>query len=327
MTTQTWYSGYNNFQKLTLTTGQGDNQFITEVLDVETQPFQTIQETFAAHLSGAKYPVEVLYSGGMDSECVLKVCLQNKTPVTAITMRLMFRGSPINTHDLYYADKFCRENSIPHKIVDLDYEIFFENGDHIKFLDPYKLTYHNVATQLWAITQCDRFPIIGGGHIWPQVNLGRKLYSPNRHEFAFFDVFMRDNGITGIGNMLGHSLESNIMLIKEHLTVYEQDPENTLGDDLQLRHLKHRMCKNLGIGDLEIRHKSFGWEMQSKIQEWFRPVNFVKASLRRNKFTISSISWGQKLAEAIDGIAGENSDYGTDDTELLSQIRQIINSQ
>lgn len=326
MTTRTWYTGHNNFQKLTLTTGQGDNQFEMEMIDVETQPFQTMQEIQNEHLSGATYPVEVLYSGGMDSECVLKVCLQNKTPVNAVTMRLMFRGSPINVPDLYYAEKFCRENNIRHKLVDLDYELFFNNGDHIKYLDPYLLTYHSTASQLWLIAQCDRFPIIGGGHVWPQVNIGRKLYSPYRNEAAFFDVYMKENGITGIGNMLGHSLESNIMLVKEHLTVYNQDPENVVGDELKIRVLKQRMWKNLGIGEFELRHRFNGWEMQSQLKEWFHTIESVEASLRRNNLTISTLKWGQKLADIIGGVPDKNSDYGTDESAYLGMIRNMINT-
>jgi hypothetical protein len=327
MTIQTWFTGYNNFQKLTLLSGQGENQFITEMVDVETQPFQTIQETFAAHLTGATHPVEVLYSGGMDSEFVLKVCLQNKTPVTAITMRLMFRGSPINVQDLYYAEKFCRENSVSHKIVDLDYEPFFKNGDYAKYLDPYLLTFYSTATQLWLLTQCDHFPIIGGGYTWPQINIGKKIFSPIRNEAAFFDVFMRDNGITGIGNMLGHSLESNIMLAKEHVKVYLNDPENVLGDELKIRVLKQRMWENLGIGNLEFRHRFNGWEMYPRLNDWYNIMDPVEASLKRNNLTISTIKWGQKLADAIGGDSGENSDFGAGDAELLAKVRQIINSQ
>lgn len=324
---KTWYTGHNNFQKLTLETGDGDNKFVMEMLDVETQPFQNIQEIFNAHLSKATYPVEVLYSGGMDSECVLKVCLQNKTPVTAITMRLMFRGSPTNVQDLYYAEKFCREHDIPHKIVDLDYEIFFENGDHSKFLDPYKLTYYSTATQMWAVTQCNRFPIIGGGYAWPQVNIGRKLYSPNRNEAEFFDVFMLDNGITGIGNMLGHSLESNIMFIKEHVKVYNQDPNNVIGDNLKIRLLKHRMWKNLGLGELEFRHRFGGWEMEILHKEWFNTIDYTIEAMKKNNLTISTLKWGQKLADAIDGEPGENDSYGSEeDTKRLAALRTQINS-
>lgn len=320
---KTWYTGHNNFQKLILETGERDNKFTTEMLDVETQPFQTIQEIFNAHLSEATHPVEVLYSGGMDSECVLKVCLQNKTPVTAITMRLMFRGSPINTHDLYYAEKFCRENNIPHKLVDLDYEAFFSNGDHFKFLDPYKLTYHTTATQMWALTQCNRFPIIGGGYTWPQVNLGKKIYSPNRNEASFFDAFMQDNGITGIGNMLGHSLESNIMFAREHVNVYNQDPNNVLGDELRLRVLKQRMFVNLGIGELEFRHRSYGWEMETMFKEWFKSSTVITDSMKRNKYTTSILKWGQKLADAIDAEPGENSDFGA---SIMTTLKKKINS-
>ena len=55
---------------------------VTELLDVPFESNRNITDIFNDHLSirQTKY-VEVLYSGGLDSELVLLSCLKNKIPV------------------------------------------------------------------------------------------------------------------------------------------------------------------------------------------------------------------------------------------------------
>lgn len=317
-----WFTGKEDHRKLTLelnarpnqkheNIGETVNHFVMELLDKPLIKFDNIDQAFAYNIEGANLPVEVLYSGGIDSECVLISCLKSKIPCVAITMRLMFRGSPINTHDLYYSEKFCREHNIHQTIVDLDVEKFFTNGDHKKYLEPYYLRLNNVATHLWLLEQCDRFPIIGGDYTWPQLELAEKTYSPHRNEFQFYDVFMKDNGITGVGNMMSHSLESNIMFIENHIKLYNEDPDNIGGDLLKIVELKNRLMQTMGFGKLEPRHKSYGWEMLNEYKQWFNVVPFNKEFIKKYNYTESTLVWGNTLG-AILGIGpGTNDRYGS----------------
>jgi hypothetical protein len=100
MTTKTWFSGIDNYRKHTLTFGENSNTFTLELLDVESRGVSTIHDAFEMHLSGANLPIEVLYSGGVDSECIIKVCLDRNIPVKAVTLRLLVTGVPINVRDL-----------------------------------------------------------------------------------------------------------------------------------------------------------------------------------------------------------------------------------
>lgn len=305
----TWYSGINNYRKHTFEIGSEGNIFTTELRDVETQPFNTIQEALAYNLSGANLPVEVFYSGGVDSEWVLLSCLMHKIPVVAVTLRLMFYGSPVNMSDLYYAEKFCREHNVKHRIVDLEITSFFENGDHIPLMEPYKFTMFSAATILWLITQCESFPVIGGDYTWPQYH--NKIYSPHRYDYNAFELFMKDRGITGIGNALSHSLESNSMLIKEHLNVHLADPENTHGDWFTIRTLKERMSTNLGF-NVETRHRSIGWETIIISPEWFDVKHYTDVLVEKYGKTDSRIVWGDTLAGLLDTTPGSNNSYTAD---------------
>jgi hypothetical protein len=303
MTTKTWYSGIDNYRKHTLTFGQDSNTFTLELLDVESRNVNTIHDAFEMHLDGANLPVEVLYSGGADSECIIKVCLDRNIPVKAVTLRLLMSGGVINARDLYYAEKFCREHGVQHTIVDLNTDTFYNNGDHIPYMDSYRFLRLPTASILWLVEQCSSFPVIGGDYTWPQINIGRNAYSPHRHEHMCFDQYMRDKGITGIGNMISHSMDSNIMFINEHLKTYSDDP-----------FYKHTLFNNLGI-PLEKRFRSFGWEtvLHELVGNCRMPVDWmgIQQDLTKQHGMMSSvIKWDKKFADVIDSEAGENDSYG-----------------
>ena len=161
--------------------------------------------------------VEVLYSGGLDSELVLMSCLRKNIPVKAITLLIRINGMILNTHDLYYAEKFCREHDVPHTILELDAVEFFQSGKFYDYLTPYYISEPHIATHMWLIEQCSHFPIIGGDWPWVQTHKIDKILSPFKLEFSSYERFMQDKGIYGIGNMISHSLESSYKMIDLHI--------------------------------------------------------------------------------------------------------------
>jgi NH3-dependent NAD+ synthetase len=123
MKEKTWFEGFNDYKKCTATyddTGML-TKFHTEIRDVELMDTTNIFEILNNHLSQRQTKtVEVCFSGGLDSEVALLSCIHNKIPVKAITMRIYTGEVLINTHDVYYSEKFCREHNIDQKFVDLD---------------------------------------------------------------------------------------------------------------------------------------------------------------------------------------------------------------
>jgi hypothetical protein len=280
-----WNVGLNGFKKCILELGENYNKFTTELLDVPFEYGRDITDIFNDHLSNrqTKY-VEVLYSGGLDSELVLLSCLKNKIPVIAITLIIKVEGLIINTHDLYYAEKFCREHSITHKLVELDADNFFENGNHLPYLTPYYIIEPHVATHLWLIEQCSYFPIIGGDWPWTHTHIENKILSPFRLEFASYERFMTDRGISGIGNMVGYSLESSCKLIQVHL-------DNHIGGE-SISKFKSRMYQTM-YPELEPRLRSYGWE-NHKTKAFILP-NYKKELIKRLKPTAPFIKWNNTI--------------------------------
>ena len=302
-----FYSGLNNYLKHThiINPDNKNHTFNTELLDVPVIEFDNIDDIFRHHISGKQTKtVEVLYSGGLDSECVLISCIHNKIPFKAITMRLMVRKCPIDTHDLYYSEKFCREYGIKQELVDLDVDRFFENGYHHSYLDPYKIIEPHVATQFWLLKQCTGFPIMGGDYSWPWTTA--PILSPHRYSYCYYDQYMVDHGIFGIGNMMGHSLESNLFFIKNHLNLIT-GPVAYSTDHTNIPTFKQALLEVLGFGKLTMRLRSYGWE---NIPQIVIPKGQFQGELYlRHGFTKNSITWGNRVANILGGDIKSNDKF------------------
>ena len=294
-----WKVGLNDFKKCTLELGESSHKFTTELLDVPFENNRNITDIFNDHLSNrqTKY-VEVLYSGGLDSELVLLSCLKNNIPIIVITLIIKVEGLIINTHDLYYAEKFCRENNITHKLIELDADKFFQNGEHLKYLIPYYIIEPHVATHLWLIEQCSYFPIIGGDWPWVQTNKENKVLSPARLEFASYERFMKAKGINGVGNMVGYSLESSCKLIQIHL-------DNHIGDE-SISNFKSRMYQTMYPG-LEPRLRSYGWEHHKT--KSFNLINYKIELIKQLKPTSSHIKWNDTIKTLLNTPITENDKF------------------
>lgn len=295
-----WNSGLHNYRKHTLDIDPNslNHTFTTELLDVELHNVATLQDALQMHVDGANLPIEVLYSGGFDSECVLLTLLERKIPVVVLTLRLLVKNAPINLSDLYYSEKFCREHQIKQNIIDFHIDKFYGNGDHVPYMEPYRFHILPPATIMWLIEQCTSFPVVGGDYTWPQTNIGKRTYSPHRNIYNCYDHFMQSRCITGIGNMLCHSLDANVMLIKEHLAVNLNDPND-----------KNIIFNRLGF-NMEPRHRSHGWEPVVESSPLFDWADMVKELRSRVGETKNVIRWNRILGDVIDSEPGENDDFG-----------------
>jgi hypothetical protein len=294
-----WNVGLNGFKKCTLELGEDSHKFTTELLDVSVEYGRNITDIFNDHLSirQTKY-VEVLYSGGLDSELVLLSCLKNNIPVIAITLVIKIDGLIINTHDLYYAEKFCRENDIIHKLIELDADKFFQNGEYLKYLTPYYIIEPHVATHLWLIEQCNYFPIIGGDWPWAHNHKENKVLSPFRLQFASYERFMQDKGIIGIGNMISYSLDSSVKLIEIHLNNYIP------GEPIS--NFKSRMYQTM-YPELDARLKSHGWENHKT--RHFNLLKYKIELLKQLKPTVPIIKWNNTIKALLNTQANENDKF------------------
>ena len=299
------YAGDQNYKKLTYKIDNDSkvHHFNTTFTDVDFPADRNIYQIFADHLRNRQTKfVEVLYSGGVDSEVVLHACLVNKIPVRAITMRLLVEGICINTHDLYHAERFLRTNDIDFHVIDLHVDKFCENGDHLRYLEPYMIKEFHVATHFWLFEQCTGFPVIGGDYAWPWTGDGPKAMSPVRMTYSQYDRFLNEHGIHGIGNMLSHSLEANVLLTKKHIELMNSGNSAYGNTGTKVGNLKRAIYSSLGYTDIEPRLRSYGWDDIHK--SIFDKDSINIALNERFGEWENTVTWGQRLAEALGGAPG-----------------------
>jgi hypothetical protein len=84
-----WSTGLNGYKKHTL----HENHFTTELTECQFEPGRNLDNIFVDHLiNRPNSPVELLYSGGSDSELVLISLMKNKIPVEVMTMVIQIKG-------------------------------------------------------------------------------------------------------------------------------------------------------------------------------------------------------------------------------------------
>lgn len=293
-----WTDGVDDYKSHILEINQHQNLYTLELNDVRTaeEPKSFSDMIYDCLKNRQCKQIEILYSGGLDSELVLRACLANKIPTVALTMKIYIDGVIINTHDLYYSEKFCRENSVNQKFVEFHARTFYENGDYIQYLKPYYITSPHVASHFWLIEQANHFPVMAGDYSWPQQS---KILSPHRLAFNSYQKFMDNKSIYGIGNMLNHSLELNLKMMQHHIMNYS--------DQNRIMLFRSKMYSSLGLGDFEPRSRSFGWEHVNS--NWFDRMKYKEELIKLLGDTKSMIKWNQKIANLLEGEPGINDKF------------------
>lgn len=238
--------------------------------------------------------IDLLYSGGLDSELLLVTLMQLGIPVRALTMRLLYKGYPLNICDLYYSEKFSRNHKIDHVFLDLDLEKFYTNGQYLDYLLPYHIVEPHVASHLWCLTQCDNFPVLAGEYTWPWTH--QPWLSPHRLEYSCYDLFLRDQGLEGIGNFWNHSFDLNCFMISQHLRSQKTQPMVT--DSAHIPLFKQKLYSELCDFDFESRPRSYGWD--TAMRQLFDKSRYRAELLRLTRAaTGHRVSWQSQLAKIL----------------------------
>jgi hypothetical protein len=279
-----WSTGLNGYRKNTL----DNNNFTTEITECQFESGRSVDAIFNDHLiDRPNSPVELLYSGGLDSELVLMSLMKNKIPFQVMTMVIQFKGITLNVLDLYYSEKFCRENNIKQNLFYLDADELYTSGKYLEYLLPYNIRAPHVASHFWLIEQCQSYPIIGGDWFWFQKH--KNVLSPVRLSYSMYEKYMQDKGIIGIGNMISHSFESSYRFIELHKQI----------DENILPLLKQKMYKMP-----HPRMRGYGWEQG---QNLFDITKYNIELLNKLGTVKLNIIWGEQISNLINSTTNSNS--------------------
>lgn len=104
-------------------------------------------------------PIDVLFSGGVDSEVTIRSFLEAGIDIRVTTARFK---DDLNRHDVEWAEKIGRELGIPIRFVDLDLLKFWES-DAMAYADRTQCVSPQLLTTMWLADQTDGFCVLGSG--------------------------------------------------------------------------------------------------------------------------------------------------------------------
>jgi hypothetical protein len=304
MNNKEWYLGLDNFRKCTFIPGESQNEFITEILEHDFEPNRDLEVIILDHFASIQSKKkEILFSGGVDSEYILRICKKHNIDVEVVIMRINVQGFMYNTHDLYYAQKFVVDNDIKHRFVDLDANEFFRSGRYLDYLIPYNIEEPHVAAHFWLIEQCHYFPIFGGDWPWVHTHKDKMTISPSRLSYNCYEQFMKSRNIEGIGNFLGYSFESTYKLIQLHIET-SQKILNEKTYELIPPRIKQFMF------DMKYpRIRSHGFTGWPGINNAFPVGKFKDILAQYVKPSTQKIVWGDKLKELLKADVNEHDTF------------------
>lgn len=234
-----------------------------------------------------KGKLDILLSGGQDSELLLNTVRKLGISHSVTTMKLISDDCIVNVQDVHYSELYCRENNIKQNIITLNVRDFFESGRYLDYLVPYSIIEPHVATHFWMTEQCDNTPVFAGDYSWPWAH--KAVLSPHRLEFSSYSRFMYDNNINGISSFLNHSLELNMYMIERHYKHYD--------DLLESGRFKSNLYSSLGLGMFVPRLRNSGWEgLTSKL---FKKNKYKVELIKKLGVIPSTIVWGEKIKTLI----------------------------
>lgn len=107
--------------------------------------------------------IQLLYSGGLDSEYVARVLLHLGIKFTPVIIQLknVRENAIYNDHDTVHAFKFCEAHNLIPKIYDLDFDRFISSGQHRDIAESVDCCAIAVPATLYVASQLDGFTILG----------------------------------------------------------------------------------------------------------------------------------------------------------------------
>ena len=152
--------------------------------------------------------LNLLYSGGVDSEYTLNVFLHLNIPITPVIVKL---NSEYNSHDLKYALDFCESKNLKPIIIDIDYEKFVNNGTMFDLSMTMKSSVPHYSTIAYGVSKLDGTILLGDGE--PYISLNQETMTWDiviyEYDYAMINYF-KNNNIYGTPHFNRYSPEMMI---------------------------------------------------------------------------------------------------------------------
>lgn len=214
-------------------------------------------------------PIVLLYSGGLDSEFMLKIFTEAKIPFkTAI-----ITYGNYNAHDTKFAFDYCNTYNIDPIIVDIDMDEFITSGKIYDIADSIKCAAYQMPSVMYGISKLDGTIIMANGEPYLKNYNGNWVYQETERVNTYMRWYEKEN-IDGTPDFLRYTPETTLAFLLEDRV--KDLVANKLPGKLSTRTSKHYIySKNYSFTP---RPKFTGWEEIERISPYMDEIhqNFKK---------------------------------------------------
>ena len=135
-------------------------------------------------------PIDILFSGGIDSEIMLRSFLEIKVPFNVHFVDYM----GYNIYDRKWAMKICNLLNLKLNMHSLDIEKFWQSEECLRIAETSKCISPQLISQQWLMNKVDGLPILGSGECYTartDIAIQKKLRY-NRKNTTQLDYFNED---------------------------------------------------------------------------------------------------------------------------------------
>lgn len=239
----------------------------------------TIPDTFinenikAANLirESTSLPIYIFYSGGINSEIVLKTFKKAKIDFKVVLLKFK---KDYNLHKLFWAKKYLDANQIQYVTIELDLKEFFIN-EALYYVHAGQVIDAEIPAKLWLINQIDGYPVFGNS-LQIKNYRGKRCLAERESKASIARYLIKTNR-EGCPNFF-HYTPSQILSFIQH-------KENMLDDYKYQIYSKYY--------DIERRHEYTGYELlkQTEFYQKFQKslYNLYSFNYDINHIELSSI--------------------------------------
>lgn len=226
------------------------------------------QETCrAAELVHEKNPgrIHICYSGGLDSEFILRIFLRLRIPVTPVILKTQY-----NAHDIIYATQFCDAKNLKYTLLELDFDRFVESGRLLEICTD-ACTGPGYAMLLWLCTQIDGSVITGeGDQLLVRSRDDPQWYISEDENDTRLIEFRRKHNIEGPPQFqCSYTSEQTLSYLLDPVVV--DLVNNRIPGKLSNVSIKSRIYSNSSNFNFEPRPKFHGFEHAQESAIWQHP--------------------------------------------------------
>jgi hypothetical protein len=226
-------------------------------------------------------PIQLCYSGGLDSEYVLSVFLHLGMPITPVIMRTAY-----NYHETRYAFEYCDARNIKPTIVDLDYDKFVKSGKLLEIATNIKCAAYQIPCNMWLCSQLDGTVITGNDPPHMKKKDDQQWYLDEEEIIHSQFRYYKQYGIYGTPFFLSYTPELMLSFLLD--PTMELLANNGIPGKLGTNSTKvHVFNNNNGAFTLVNRTKQHGYEIVEQNEIYNHP-DILTVNSWKEKWTGSS---------------------------------------